>query len=134
MGVFRSFNRAVYRMINTGANEMSKHEFLLIESYALGYLAHKLDEYAPEGGFKPLPMQDMCFLELMKYNGVMTVIGCVISKSAKLDFEYYLRAYKMGYSDSLGGNASKVSIPHRQAMTKVWNYSTTITEMMGALQ
>jgi hypothetical protein len=98
------------------------HEQILIESYALGYLAHKLDEYSPENplDFEPLPLYDNLFIDLMRKNNILTPTGRVVVKGQKLNFKKYTECYTRGYNDSLTGNASRVYIPKKKEKIKAW--------------
>ncbi len=109
---------------------MTKQEFLLIESYALGYLAHKLDEYSIERDFLPMALYDICFVDLIKLNGMMTMIGCIIPKSVQKEVNQLIKIYEQGYHDSMSGLASKVKMADR-VTGKTWNHSVNILDMVS---
>lgn len=111
-----------------------QHEELLIESYAYGYLAHKLDQYSPVEVVEHTsnPFHDICFVSLMRLHEVMELRNLKIVPGMQKNFSQYEYSYNMGYEDSKTEQPSKVAIPNKTRGDKVWIYPVCISHMAHA--
>jgi hypothetical protein len=119
--------------------EQIKLKEVLIEAYALGYLAHVLDVYADLDPLKyeSIPLNDNCFLNLMDENGLISLRKNTILKNRQQDFDKCVNSYDLGYHDSMFGEVRKVSIPDKRDGRKVWTYPIEIsklTQTRGGIQ
>ena len=80
-----------------------RQEALFIESYSLGFLAHKLDTYASKDNdeFDHDALSDIAFLDLMESRGV---------RRKSSSFKFYMIAYAIGYTDSMTKQPCRISM------------------------
>lgn len=111
---------------------MNITESLLIESYALGYLAQQLDRYVPSSYPEndPQPIHDNCFVALMSRHNIVSIVSDVILATNSEEFSRCVDSYCLGYKDSELGARSKVVIPNPHTGHKVWMHTVDIVKLL----